>query len=130
MNHLNQNELKTHVTILGWLNIGGGLLLLLIGAFVFMVMTLIGVASSDAEALPILAFVGTTVCGFLFFFAVPSLIAGFGLLKGKGWARILAIILGALNLMNIPIGTIIGIYTFWVLFQQEATDYFMPIKTT
>lgn len=130
MDHLNQEELKTHLTIVGWLNIGGGLLLILIGAFIFMLSAVVAVASGDAEAMPILAFIGTAICGFMFFMAIPSMLAGFGLLRRKNWARVLALIIAALNLLNIPIGTIIGIYSFWVLLQKGALDYFQPLKAS
>jgi hypothetical protein len=29
-----------------------------------------------------------------------------------------------LNLLNIPIGTVIGGYSLWVLFQDSASSYF------
>jgi hypothetical protein len=43
----------------------------------------------------------------------------------KSWGRVLAIVVGVLNLINFPIGTLIGIYTLWVLFQNTAADYFV-----
>ena len=51
---------------------------------------------------------------------IPSLVAGIGLLKQKGWARIVAIILALLALTSFPIGTAAGIYTLWVLTRIEA----------
>ena len=51
-------------------------------------------------------------------------LAGWGLLTRKPWARILAIVVGILNLVNFPIGTAIGLYTLWVLMQPAATEYF------
>ena len=51
---------------------------------------------------------------------------GFGLLAHKAWARYLAIVVAVLGLINFPIGTLIGLYTLWVLFQERAADYFQP----
>lgn len=51
---------------------------------------------------------------------VPSLIAGIGLRKHKGWAHTLAIVLAVLALASFPIGTAVGIYTLWVLTQKET----------
>jgi hypothetical protein len=34
------------------------------------------------------------------------------------------LILGALNLFNIPFGTALGLYTFWVLLNDEAGALF------
>lgn len=43
-----------------------------------------------------------------------------GLLKYKSWARILTLILGVFALFSFPIGTLIAVYTFWVLTNEEA----------
>lgn len=51
---------------------------------------------------------------------IPNLIAGIALLKHKGWARVLAIVLAFLALTSFPLGTAAGIYTLWVLTQKET----------
>jgi hypothetical protein len=59
--------------------------------------------------------------GFMFLVgATLGLIAGWGLLQREVWARMLAIILGILNLLDAPFGTAIGIYTLWVLLPAES----------
>ncbi len=50
----------------------------------------------------------------------------FGILKYKPWSRYLVMGLATLGLVNIPIGTIVGIYTLWVLVQDEAAKLFAP----
>jgi hypothetical protein len=52
--------------------------------------------------------------------SIVGLIAGWGLLTWKSWARMLTIILGILNLLNFPFGTALGIYTLWVLLPAES----------
>ena len=71
---------------------------------------------------------GPALCLFLGGLATPGVIAGYGLLKRKSWARVLAIVIGILNLVNFPIGTAIGVYTIFVLMQEEATDFFAAYK--
>ncbi len=62
-----------------------------------------------------------SVFAFLFTITLlPALIAGFGLLAEKKWARTLAQILGFVNLVNIPLGTMVGIYTIWALMKDEG----------
>jgi len=39
-------------------------------------------------------------------------------------ARVLARILGALNLLHIPFGTILGVYTFSVLLNEDVAKEF------
>jgi hypothetical protein len=126
MNSLNQRQLQLHVPVVGWLLIVGNATLLLVGVFVFLLLTGIGIGSGDRQATAILGIVGTTVGLLLIALAIPGLVAGAGLLARKAWARILAIVVGILGLVNFPIGTAIGIYTLWVLMQDAATEYFAP----
>ena len=52
--------------------------------------------------------------------SLPSLITGWGLLKHKSWSRILAIIVSILSLPSVPIGTAIGVYGLWVMFNDDS----------
>jgi len=53
-----------------------------------------------------------------------SVAAGIGLIKGKSWGRILAIVNAFLDLFSFPIGTTIGVLTLIYLFRQEVKEYF------
>jgi hypothetical protein len=55
---------------------------------------------------------------------VPGIIIGWGLTAFKPWARILGIVFSGLNLLNVPFGTILGIYGLWVLLSNEGTAIF------
>lgn len=57
---------------------------------------------------------------FLFASSLAGLLAGWGLLNYRPWARILALILGVIWLIHIPFGTALGIYTLWVLLPAES----------
>jgi hypothetical protein len=46
---------------------------------------------------------------------VLGIIAGWGLLERRPWARMMAIVLGCVFLIDMPFGTALGIYTLWVL---------------
>jgi hypothetical protein len=48
-----------------------------------------------------------------------GIIAGWGLLERKPWARTLAILLGVISLLNVPFGTALGVYTLWVLLPAQ-----------
>lgn len=124
MNQIDERHIGQHVEILGWLHIVGSAIYLAIAVFVFFLLTGISVATRDAEALAVLTVIATSVGTLLSLLALPGIAAGIGLLRHKSWGRILAIVLGILNLINFPIGTVIGAYTLWVLFQESATDYF------
>ena len=103
---------------------------MLMGAFVFLFLTGIGniAAIEDPMAPRILTLVGLSVGVLLVVLGLPGMAAGYGLLKRRSWARGLAVAVGVLNLVNVPIGTLIGIYTLVVLMQDEATEYFAALK--
>lgn len=126
VNNLNQRQLQLHVPVVGWLLIVGHAIFVLIGVFVFVLLTGIGVASGEREAVAVLTTVGTAVGSLLVVLGIPGLVAGAGLLARKSWARVLAIVVGILGLVNVPIGTAIGVYTLFVLMQDAAAEYFAP----
>ena len=53
-----------------------------------------------------------------------SVAGGIGLLRGKGWGRILAIVNAILSLFAVPIGTVIGALVLVYLFKPEVKAYF------
>ena len=55
-----------------------------------------------------------------------SIVAGWGLLNLKEWARWLALVLAIFTLFGFPVGTIIGVLIIWYLLQEEAKDAFEP----
>ena len=103
---------------------GAAAVFLAIGAFVFVLLVGIAPVTGAPEPMWILSLVGTSVGLLMAALGLPGLFAGYGLLTRKSWARILAIVVGILSLLNFPIGTAIGIYTLWVLTQPVATEYF------
>ena len=65
------------------------------------------------------------------FFAVASLLgvlAGWGLLERKPWARTLAIVLGVLTLFKFPLGTALGIYTLWTLAPAQSEMEYRTVQ--
>ncbi len=52
--------------------------------------------------------------------SVLGIIAGFGLLGRRPWARTMAIVFGCLSLLSFPFGTALGIYTLWVLASSDS----------
>ncbi len=131
---MKQQDMETHVTVLGWLFLLHNALLVMIGVLGWLFMAGLGffasVDSGNPPAFGILVTIGTV--GLLFFslLALPGLLAGYGLLKRASWARLLALVVGILGLFNFPVGTAIGVYTVWVLMQEEVADTFAVAKVT
>jgi hypothetical protein len=81
--------------------------------------------SGDARiAIPILGGIGAFVFILLLVLSLPGIIAGFGLIELQPWARILTIVLSALELMSVPLGTVLGIYGLWVLLSPGGEQLF------
>lgn len=124
MNDVKQQNIDQHVTILGWLYIAISALTFFIGLGVFMLLIFLAPVSGDPQAARILPVIALFVGGLFFLLSAPGIVAGWGLLKRKSWARLLALVIGFLNLMNFPLGTILGVYAIWALLQDGANDYF------
>ncbi len=60
-----------------------------------------------------LAFMIGFMTVFQLMFAAPSVIAAYGLLKQKSWARIASIVAAVVSAMNVPIGTAACVYSLW-----------------
>ncbi|HLK20304.1 MAG TPA: zinc ribbon domain-containing protein [Bryobacteraceae bacterium] len=52
--------------------------------------------------------------------AAVGFVVGFGLMERRPWARTLAIVVGIIALLHPILGTILGIYTLWVLLPGDA----------
>jgi hypothetical protein len=117
-------NMERHVTLVAAINIAFGFLGIFIGLVLFIVLIGAGIISQDPEAMKILTIVGISVASFLVITSIPEIIGGFGLLKKKTWARVLVMIIAVIDLMFIPIGTLIGIYTLWVLLQEDTAKLF------
>lgn len=88
---------------------------------------LVGATAPSEDALiavPAIGLTGTFLTIFLLVMSVPGLVAGFGLWSFKSWARILGIVLCALNLIAFPWGTLLGIYGLWVLLSKDSERLF------
>jgi hypothetical protein len=141
MKQLNEQQLQTHVPIVGWLLIARSILDMVLGVFAFALIMSgsvfwtelgqMGPAVNDPDAVRIFSMfntltaltamlIGVLVVGL----AIPGLVAGISLLARKSWARVLGVVVSALGLVSFPIGTLIGIYAIGVLMQDAATNYF------
>jgi len=115
---------QDHITLVGVLHIVRGVLVLLLGLAAFALLTGIGLITEDPTAFGILGFIGTVAASVMFLLAVPSIVAGIGVLQRREWGRVIAIIVGAVSLLDFPLGTALGVYTLWLLMDNEARELF------
>ncbi len=124
--------MRDYVKILAWLYVALGAMASLGAVLIFVLFVFAGTmvrmtAHEDPQALlaaPIIGVVGALLSAIILLVAVPGLVAGIGLLDLRPWARVVAIIISALHLFNLPIGTAIGIFGLWVLLNSETEELF------
>jgi len=58
--------------------------------------------------------------------SIAGIIGGIGVLKRKEWGRVTLLVVSFFNLLHIPLGTVLGVYTIWVLFNSEIIRIFNP----
>ncbi|MGQ9918201.1 MAG: hypothetical protein ACUVS7_12355 [Bryobacteraceae bacterium] len=127
--------METHVKILAWFNLILGALGCLVAAATFaggsLIPALVALAAGEAGFLPasILQAIVTVIVAIVLVLSLPSLILGFGLYNLRPWARILGIVLAAIHLLNVPLGTIISVYAFWVLLNPQTEALFRRPQT-
>ena len=113
-----------HITLAAALNLGIGIIGVLTAFAVFIIMVGSGFISGDPYAIRVTSFIGSLIAFFLLIISVPGIIGGLGLWKRRPWSRILLLIVSVFQLLNIPFGTALGIYTIWVLIHDETKTIF------
>ena len=122
--------MATHIKVIAVLSLVCGVTLVALAFFFPAVLGLVAAlvkADGDPDAAVATNVLGITGAALSIFFAalaIPFVATGWGMLKFKSWSRIAGIVLGALLLMQIPVGTAIGIYALVILFRKDAEVLF------
>ena len=120
-----QRDMKQHVSFVGALHVGFGILGALGALAIYITFRFaFGFVEHDPLVMDILSFVGNTLSIIILFFACLGIIGGIGLFSYRPWARILVMIVSAINCLNVPVGTAKGVYSIWVLMQPETIELF------
>jgi len=117
--------MRKHVVVVGAIHIGFGFIGL-IGAVAVFVALRFAKGFLGGEDIPqmVLSFLSVSLPLLIGFLSTLGLVGGIGLLSFQSWARYLIIVVAALGCLNIPIGTLKGVYSLWVLLQDETIRLF------
>jgi hypothetical protein len=119
------NKMRKHVTVVGAIHIGFGMIGLLAALAVFFALRFAsGFVEGDDIPETILKFLSLSLPLLVGFTSTLGLVGGIGLLSFQPWARYLVIVVAALGCLNIPIGTLKGVYSLWVLLQDDTLKLF------
>ena len=123
--------METHVKVVAILNIVLGSMGLMAAVIVLLMFgglaAVVGLSQESpdtAVAVPILGGIGGIVFLVLLVLSLPVFIGGIGLLRLARWSRVYMIVLSALELLNVPFGTAVGIYSIWALTRPETASLF------
>lgn len=119
-----ENRMKKHVNIAGILQIVFGSFLVLGALVIALLFGFIDQFVDDPTAIKVLGIISTPLVVLMLLFGGAMIAGGIGLFYCKPWARILTLVMGAIGLLNIPIGTLKGVYIIWVLVQSETISLF------
>jgi hypothetical protein len=123
------SKMNKHVMVAGSIQIGFAVLGLMAAAIVFVALSFARTFTGEEEvAETVLRFLSISVPLLLGLMSTLGLIGGIGLLVYKPWARYLVIVLATMGCVNIPFGTVKGIYTVWVLVQDDTVMLFNKEK--
>jgi hypothetical protein len=120
-----------HVDLLGVLFVVWGLLTTLVGVSTLALgvgaVALITSANRSeggqvAAGLTAAAF--TTLAVIAMLWGVAHVVVGVPLRRRRGWARIMALMLGSIDLLLLPYGTALGVYALWVLLSERGKALF------
>jgi hypothetical protein len=113
-------RMEKHITLAGAFNLGLGILGILVVIGVSILLGILGPIVEDPEAIGIVAVIMTGVLLLIAIVSAAQIIGGIGLLKRQAWSRILLLVVSALRLIDVPLGTALGIYTIWVLIHDDT----------
>ena len=122
---MEDTKMRKHVVVVGAIHIGFGFIGL-IGAVAVFVALRFAKGFVGGEDIPqmVLSFLSVSLPLLIGFMSTLGLVGGIGLLSFQSWARYLIIVVAALGCLNIPIGTLKGVYSLWVLLQDETIKLF------
>jgi hypothetical protein len=117
--------MKKHVTVVAAIQIGFSILGLVGAVAIFFALSFArGFTEGDEAGKVVLSFLSISLPLLVGFISTVGLAGGIGLLAYKSWARYLIIVVSALGCINIPFGTVKGVYAMWVLLQDETIKLF------
>ncbi|WP_424963841.1 hypothetical protein [Ekhidna sp.] len=123
-------DIQSHKRTLGILHIVYGSLItvafIFIGSFISILFPFISEEiakdiGNDADEILFMvsSLIRTIFILLLIFSALPSVIAGIGLLQKKSWGVVIALIAGCVSIFSFPFGTAVGIYSIYVFIENN-----------
>jgi hypothetical protein len=121
---MDENKMRKHVTLVAAIQIGFSLLGLIGAMAIVFGLNIARSVVDEPMAENILGFLSVSLPLLVGAISTLGLVGGIGLFGYKQWARYVVIVVSAVGLLNIPIGTLKGVYFLWVLLQNDTVKLF------
>jgi len=76
------------------------------------------------ELIDIVPVVLLVIALLMFVVSVAGIVAAVGVLGRRRWGRVLMLVISFFNLLRVPLGTLLGGYSIWVLLNDETIRLF------
>ncbi|HLN21037.1 MAG TPA: hypothetical protein VK213_08105 [Bacteroidales bacterium] len=127
---MEESKMKKHVTVVAAIQVGFAFLGLVAALAVFFALNFAkSQVGGEEVAETVLNILSVSLPLLIGFMSTLGMIGGIGLFAYKSWARYIVIVVSALGMLNIPIGTLKGVYFLWVLLQNETIKLFENKET-
>lgn len=113
-----------HINLVAVLHIAWSILLLLVSGLILVLFTATGLLAEMEEGAYIAMVVGSFASVLLSVTGVAGLVGAYGLYRRRTWGRFTILVLSAVWLIKIPVGTALGIYSFYALTRDEVVALF------
>ena len=116
---------QDHNKVIGIMHLiwGGFHALMAVIMGLFFILMFAGISQdpqTPPEAKAFFGFFGFLVAAVMVSVSLPSLLAGYALLKRKNWAKVASIIAAGLMAMSVPFGTALTVYTIWFMCGEQG----------
>jgi hypothetical protein len=114
--------MKTHSTVFAALNVALGIVGMLGAGFIAITLVFGGAVTGvtgDEIAAASMITIGILTTGVVLALSVPCLVLGVMILKRGDWSPGLGLTASVVDLVNFPIGTIVGGYGLWIASQAR-----------
>lgn len=109
------------IELLGALHIAISILYTLVFSAIYAVLFSKGFFTGEESSANMQLVIFAVIGAFLLLFAIGGVIASLGTIRSRHWAQMMILILGCLDLICIPLGTALGIYTIWIFMHSEKS---------
>lgn len=122
-------DMRKHVTVVGALHIGFGIIGIIGALIIFLSVDFAqSFVQGEEVAITVLTAVKIILPALIGVISLLSVIGAIWLFSYRDWARILIIVMSAINCLNVPIGTAKGVYSIWALVQDDTIKLFKGEK--